>query len=279
MTALRSKLKYLSIKEYDIIGTYADDRVKYKSDIDLQEYIDTDNRDINIYNNILIHFQNIFKKYKQINNTYIIDFKCGVSSGNYPIRWNYNSIMNGYQIIEDDKINFIDCLQNQSIIKIDVIIKDSNNIFNEISYNYYFNFDDLKTYDLKNIEQVKTEIILDAKKYNIINKYKALKRYYSYYKLDDDIPNQNRVLKLINSNLGIQYQCINQLDLILLIINNEFKPYDKKDIYINLKYILKIINNNFKFKINKLINNNINYININIPILKNEILDYINYYI
>ena len=222
-------IKILSIKEYDVIGSYGDNRVKYKSDIDLQEYIEYNTKDISIYENILIHFQNIYKTFKQIDELFIIDFKCGVVSGNYPIRWNYNSILNGYQIIEDIKINFIDCLQMQSIIKIDCIMK-INDIFNEISYNYYFDFNDLKTFNLKNLEQVKTEILLDGRKYDKINKYKALKRYYSYYKLNNDNDNQALILKKINSSLGLQYQCINQLELILLIINNEFKPYDKKDI-------------------------------------------------
>jgi len=271
-------IKFLSIKEYDIIGSYADNKVKYKSDIDLQEYVNTDDRNINEYEAILIHFQNIFKTFKQIDELFIIDFKCGVGPGHYPIRWNYNSIMNGYQIIEDNKINFIDCLQTQSIIKIDVIMK-INDIFNEVSYNYYFNFDDLKTYDLKNLNTVKTEILKDAKEYDKFNKYKALKRYYSYYKLDNDIENQKRVLNKINSNLGIQYQCINQLNLILDIINNNFKPYDKKDIYINLKYVLKNINNEFKNKILKLIKSNIINIKKNIPNIISHLLDYINYFI
>jgi hypothetical protein len=173
-------INLLEINQSEIIGTGNDPEILYKTDIDLQEYITYNNDNIQIYNNILNDYKNIFDKIKKIDNIEITDFKCGVLNGNIPIRWDYNSIKKGYQIIEDNKINFIDCLQEKSIIKIDLITLD-NNIFTEYSNNYYYMFDDFSTNPNQlNKNQIEISLLKDAVYYRDEGRlYKSLKRLYA----------------------------------------------------------------------------------------------------
>lgn len=260
-------LKILSITEYDLIGSSIDNKIKYKSDVDAQEFINLNNDDIETYNNILLHFQKIFEEFYNNNNIYIIDFKCGVLSGNYPIRWNKNDIKNGYKIIEDNKINFIDCLQEQSIIKIDLIVVEQDKLFHDITYNYYFRFKKFNT-NPRNLsfDEIKDSLILDVKNYRKEGKlYKSLKRLYSLYKLTNvNEMKKGILLSIINSNVGKLNKFSNHLSLIVEVINNNFKDPNINDINYNIKYVLDNIDKDYLFlfknlnKINKkIINENL----------------------
>lgn len=266
-------LKILSITEYDLIGSSIDNNIKYKSDVDAQEFINLNNNDIETYNKILLHFQNIFKSFEDNNNIYIIDFKCGVLSGNYPIRWNKQNIKDGFIIIEDIKINFIDCLQEQSIIKIDIIAIEKDNLFHDITYNYYFKFKKFDTNPRNmSFDEITNSLILDVKNYRNEGKYyKSLKRLYSLYKLSNvNEIKKGLLLSIINSKIGKLNKLANHLSLIVEVINNKFKNPNINDINYNIQYVYNNIDNDYLFlfknlnKRNKTIidNNLINELNI-----------------
>lgn len=79
-----------------------------------------------------------FRKTYSNKKIFITDFKLGENNNLIPIKWNKNDIKNGYKVENDLMINFVDCCQ----IKIDYIIEDILNIFNEHSINFYFLFND-----------------------------------------------------------------------------------------------------------------------------------------
>ena len=117
-------LKELSLTEYEIIGSYEDTNINNNviSDIDAQNKIIYDDNDIEIYKRILEHFKEVFKKFKNNKRVVITDFKCGIGKANIPYRWKYKDIQRGYLYDDnDEKIFFIDQLQKQSIIKIDIL--------------------------------------------------------------------------------------------------------------------------------------------------------------
>ena len=132
--------KFLSITGLQtLVGSSADDDVIYSADYDLMEQKDFKKTN-NVYNDILTLFR---KKYIQASkpnsNIWIIDFKCGMFRGQ-PIRWDKESIKLGYVVINDEPKYFVDCLQQESRIKMDVIAVDANGILNEYSDIYYNEF-------------------------------------------------------------------------------------------------------------------------------------------
>lgn len=203
-------LNLITIKETEFIGTFKDPNVIYKTDIDLQEYVYKKNKS---YSNIELEnirnfFINIFDNCK-VPNCVITDFKMGYFGANVPIRWTYKDLKKGYIIIDSlNKKRFIDLLNQRTIIKIDFLTLDENFILNEVTKNFYFIFKDHDTRPLEFIYQdISLSFLKDYHKYREDgNMYKAFKRLYSYYKINNDETQQNILLKKINdSDLAIPY--------------------------------------------------------------------------
>ena len=111
----------LKIKDVQKIGSSSDVKIKYASDIDLQEIIQTND----FFLEILAKFQQRFMKAQNNPNVFITDFKCGMFRGQ-PVRWNKYTIKEGFQNIDGVNICFINCLQMKSIIKMDIIALSQN---------------------------------------------------------------------------------------------------------------------------------------------------------
>jgi len=227
---IKSILNILSFTEYDIIGSYDDPNINNNviSDIDAQEFKIFDNNSIRIYNEILEHFKNIFKKFKNNKRVVITDFKCGIGKANVPYRWEYKDIQRGYQYDDqNNKIYFINQLEKQSIIKIDILLF-VNNEFIEITMNYYFNLGNNKSFKEDNKNDILINLHRDAKDYrNDGNYYKSLKRLNSYYKILEK--SNKKLLELINSNYGRKSKQKALLEGLLYAMENKGK-FNKKDI-------------------------------------------------
>jgi hypothetical protein len=224
-------LKELSLTEYEIIGSYDDPNINNNviSDIDAQNKIIYDDNDIEIYKRILEHFKEVFKKFKDNKRIVITDFKCGIGKAGKPYRWKYKDIQRGYLYDDnDEKIYFIDQLQKQSIIKIDILTYIKSQ-FIEITMNYYFNFGDIdKSYQSYTFEDILTSIkkdIIELREEG--NFYKSLKRLNSYNRLKNK-SNKN-LLKIINSNFGILSRNKTLLEGLLYAMENKSK-FNKEDI-------------------------------------------------
>lgn len=224
-------LKELSLTEYEIIGSYDDPNINNNviSDIDAQNKEIYDDNDVEIYKRILEHFKEVFKKFKNNKRIVITDFKCGIGKGNIPYRWKYKDIQRGYLYDDNnEKIYFIDQLQKQSIIKIDILAFIKSN-FIEITMNYYFNFGDIdKSYQSYTLEDIITSIkkdVIELREEG--NYYKSLKRLNSYNRLKNK-SNKN-LIKIINSNFGILSRNKTLLEGLLYAMENKSK-FNKEDI-------------------------------------------------
>jgi hypothetical protein len=234
-------LELLSINEYDIIGSKKDPNIKDEviSDIDAQEITFT------TYEDILKHFQDIFKILKSSKNIIITDFKSGYNHlTELPYRWDYKTIMKGFQYdTEGNKIDFIDTLKIKSIIKIDTVIY-YNKEFIEMTLNYYFSFPNhKKTYNIKSNKEISKELKEDINGYiEDKNYYKALKRLNSLYKIigKQETTKHKKIIDMINSDLGLKAKDKSRLETLLNIIDNYKKPELIKHINeIKIRYNVK----------------------------------------
>lgn len=226
-------IKVIAFQSVDFIGTYADAEIHYPSDIDLQEYV-IKQKSKDAYNDIYEHFKQVFKKIKRMPYTYITDFKCGRLPNTSPIRWKYEDTLKGYKNIEDTTYKFIDCLQQQSIIKIDLIqLNPEKKEIKEISINYYFDVGSSSTYQRQSYENINTSLLIDFKDYlKEGNYYKALKRLYAYYRLVKGFnPQKKTLIKFFNSSTGKMSKYKSYLETTIELINQDFKRVNNKIIY------------------------------------------------
>lgn len=252
----KKTIKILTITEYDnkfkIIGSRADPNINNEviSDIDTQEIIN----DID-YDDILKHFQKVFKKLKNNKKIIITDFKTGWNNlTQKPYRWNYKTIQQGYQYDEENtKINFIDTLKQKSIIKIDTIIYLDKEYI-ELTMNYYFNYkDNSKSYEKKSKKEILTDINEDIIKYkNGGNYYKALKRLNSLLKILGKTDKE--LINIINSSIGILAKEKSRLETLLYLKENtKIKIKETKEYIVNkIEELNKKINTN---KLKSILNN------------------------
>lgn len=226
--------KFLSVTGLQtLVGSSADKNVVYSADYDLMEQ-----KNFKKNNNIFI--LNLFrKKYnfalKPKSNIWIIDFKCGSFRGQ-PIRWDKESIKLGYVVINDEPKYFIDCLQQESRLKMDVIALDENGVLNEYSDLYFINIGNFSLSGVMETEKQSAVSLFKDFQNNVVEKnyFKAIKRLYAYAKLENNKPLINELLKFINSPLGKKSNFIADINIILELIDNNFKRFKKQLIFNNL---------------------------------------------
>ncbi|CAN0416466.1 unnamed protein product, partial [Ectocarpus fasciculatus] len=200
--------KLLSIdNNIEIIGSNANNDMKYETDYDLQEHVKIKN--VKDYNKILTKFQHIFKFADSNINIFITDMKAGTFN-TLPVRWSYDDIMKGFKIIDTKTIMFVDVMHNNNnTVKIDLIAY-INKEFVEFSCNYYFN--------VRNMQDVHLSLLLDIKKYYHEQKYmKMLKRVMSYRNVEKQ--SNKELIDFFNSGVGLLYQSYHKIDVILLLLD------------------------------------------------------------
>lgn len=196
-------LNIITWDENEVIGSYKDNRVKIKTDIDIREFVEFDrNSSVEAFEFIRQFFISIFEECIDNTKCVITDFKLGVLGANVPIRWKYDDLKRGY--IDIDNLNrkkFVDLLNMRSIIKIDFLVLKPDYKLQEISKNFYFIFADTSTVPYELIyDDLSISFLKDYQYYKSIgNEYKSLKRLYSYYKLLNNKKEMNRVLEHINN--------------------------------------------------------------------------------
>lgn len=247
----------LLFENQEIIGTAADEEINIVNDYDLQEYakIEGENN-IELYKNLYKEFKEKFLEAIRNKNIFITDFKCG-HYNSIPIRWNFENMIDGYKVIEDKKIWFINALQQKSVIKLDLLYLDKDKRLYEITQNYYLEINKNTTYNKIMKTDLKASLIKSFKEYyyNDKNFYKALKRIYSYYKIfDKNNVNIEYLRELFNSELGKQSKIISDLKNILLLMDQTFRNVPKNIIYDNLLLLnFNIFDNDIIFYYNEII--------------------------
>jgi len=231
-----------------VVGTASVKEVDYSADYDLMEYVSF-SRNVEVYECILDLFREKYRTAHASKNLWITDFKCGVLPGGQPIRWTKASIDDGFVVIDDIPRKFVDCLQQNSIIKMDVIGL-IHGLFHEFSEMYFVNFGDFKTYNpiTTKKENIETSLLLDVKAYSAKGNYfKALKRLFAYFRISEKHPDLLKTLvDFFNSPVGELSSYKSDLELVSIMLTQKFRLVKKSDILFNLKYIEKNINPQFK---------------------------------
>lgn len=227
-------------RKFKIIGSSALKNNRYFNDYDIDNYFQNKNKDA--LTKITTHFKTLFKETYKNSNAWIIDFKCGIDPNynkdedGYKLRWTKKDIMNGFKILKDgSKKLFRDCILDKSMFKLDYILL-LNGQFVEISEKYI-----IKIGNENNIvsnSDIKKELKKDIQKYEKENKMKALKREFSLLKLEGKNQKKIKIYEdIFNSDLGYMNNIINQLKTISLMLEQDFRKVDLKDIYNNLQIL------------------------------------------
>ena len=221
--------------DFDIIGSAHYKNFAYTNDYDLNENFKTENNP-KVLNNLYKLFLNKFTEAEKDPNQLITDFKCGELNGE-SVRWNYDNMKKGFQIINNKKITFQECLLMDSTIKLDEVVF-INGLATEITNNYFIKIGNLGNYKqntkddiIKMLEESYEECIKE-KKY-----FKALKRKFSIYQIKHPNQIQKKLLLLLNSNSGRLYKVISDLKLIILLLEFKGKKPTKLQIINNLQQI------------------------------------------
>jgi hypothetical protein len=259
-----------------LVGSSADKDVVYSADYDLME-----EKDFKKTTDILSKILDLFRKKYKIalnpkSNIWIIDFKCGMFRGQ-PIRWDKDSIKKGYVLIDNEPKYFVDCLQQESRIKMDAIAVDTNGEINEYSDIYFIK---ISSHELtREISPEETAILIYKDFHHYLeekNYFKAVKRLYSYAKIKNMKPLIKALLKVINSKLGQQSKLIADLNTINDLITNNFRKVPKSIILHNLSNLGLTIPKNNSLKaiseyITDLTTKNMELLNTNVvDVIKNN---------
>lgn len=226
------------VNRAEVIGSYANKNIYYPSDVDLQQYITVKELGDK---ELLEEFQNKYKIAESNKDIYIMDFKCGIYNSE-PLRWNKDTIQQGYQLINNNRqISFISALNMVSTIKLDVIAF-INNVFVEFSCNYYLIHDIdgkiHKSFENKETDEILLSLKLDVVKYNNEGNYfKSLKRLTALRKLQN--LSIDKFVRFFNSKIGKLNYLLNGIDIIVQVMQNTFREVPKHDIYSHLKQIDK----------------------------------------
>lgn len=254
---VRNIFAFLTLDGYQrVIGSASLKEMKYTADFDLMENVELANEH-ECYQLVLDLFREKMNTAYKSNDIWITDFKCGVLAGGIPIRWNRDEIKKGCKNIDEKIINFIDCLQQESTIKIDVISL-INNELNEFSENYYIQFGDFKTYNPINSlkTNIETSLLKDMIKYkNKGNIFKALKRLFAYLRISKKSPSLIKLLlNFFNSSVGKLGSSRSDLEIIELAIKQKFRPIPISILKTNLKLIEKDIGDEYEGLVKLIIN-------------------------
>ena len=227
----RKVFNLLSINgKYNVIGSANNSDILYNSDVDLETH--TDGKIDNIYQK----FKQIFRESKENETVFITDFKCGTYN-NEPLRWAYNDMVNGYKLLNDHKITFVDALQMKEMVKLDMIVL-VDNAFIELSDNYYFKVDGKPLYKPITMKQIQFDLEKDSKVCFDEGRYfKYLKRMYSLAVMK----NNKKIIILLNSYfnsiVGLCYKCSSDLEILELLLDCKFRKVKIDDVHNNLQAI------------------------------------------
>ena len=224
---LKDIIKILKFKNnpIELKGSSSLKSQQYFSDYDIFTIIRYNYGVEEIYDEFHKILNNIISSY----DLYFIEFKLQTKKGK-KFKWLPNDEFG----FEEFKKHFKDI----DFAKIDIVARNQN-IFIEVSCNYIFNDEislsgDNITNEKQNIKDINelTDGIKDLKKEN--NYFKILKRMFSIYKLQNDTHKIKMLNKIFNSDMGMTYKKISNLEAIKLV-KEHYKDADtKKKIEINL---------------------------------------------
>jgi len=234
-------------RKYKIIGSGGLKEIKYSADYDLNEIFKDEISDkSSTLNRLYKLFREKFITAKEDPNVWITDFKCGEDSDGEPLRWSYQDMMRGTKRMADGRIvTFQECLLMKSTLKLDMIafiegrfLDFSDNYFLKIGNDSNFFPHDIETGHLLNsIKHDYSFLMFSARNY-----FKALKRAFSYYKLEGEGKNEtkiDRLLAFFNSETGMLYKITSEIKTIQLILEQDFRKPVLDQVRQNIQLIIE----------------------------------------
>jgi hypothetical protein len=251
--SVQSVFNLLSIsRKYKIVGSAALNEIKYSADYDLNEFFKEDISDKGeILNRLYKVFRDKFKVAAADPNIYITDFKCGEDSDGEPLRWSYADMMRGTKTLENGRtVSFQECLLMKASLKLDMVVVIDDR-FVEFSDNYFLKLGEESNYFPHDISQ---DHVLNGLKHDYYfniqssgNLMKALKRLFSYLRLENEGKNEAKLDKLVeffNSETGLLYKINSEIKTIITIIDNTFRVAPRNQVRENLSLILPELRGN-----------------------------------
>lgn len=239
-----------------LVGTTPIEQIEYKSDFDLFEYSKFSNEP-EAYELVYNMFKEKINNAYNSSNIWITDFKCG-NVKSIPIRWSREDMNAGYKIIDDVRYDFTTCLQQKSMIKLDVLAL-INGILNEFSEVYFISFGKNQNYfsELSTTKELSKMVYNDALEYKENGKYyKSLKRLFAYLRLNEN-KNKTRIKKLLdwfNSPIGKLATLKGDLEELELLLNQKFRQVNDDVIKRQLEHIKSNVSDAYKPILENLIN-------------------------
>jgi hypothetical protein len=185
------------------------------------------------------------------------------------LRWKPKDIIKGFLDYRGYKISMKDAINTGGLFKIDYIIIQKNNYFQDINIVFDIRIKNLKNENGININP-KRELENEIKTLKAKGDYfKALKRKFSLSKITNNKNEILRLYKILNSDLGVIHQISSNIELLLILlsestinkkINNKLNIFidgfiDRlnniisiNDYFNNEQYIINSINNILKTK-------------------------------
>jgi len=251
--SVQTVFNLLSIsRKYKIVGSAALNEIKYSADYDLNEFFKEDISDKGeILNRLYKVFRDKFKVAAADPNIYITDFKCGENSDGEPLRWSYADMMRGTKTLENGRtVSFQECLLMKASLKLDMVVVIDDR-FVEFSDNYFLKLGEESNYFPHDISQ---DHVLNGLKHDYYfniqssgNLMKALKRLFSYLRLENEGKNEAKIDKLVeffNSETGMLYKINSEIKTIITIIDNTFRVAPRTQVRKNLSLILPELRGN-----------------------------------
>jgi hypothetical protein len=231
-------------KNYNIVGSYSIQGVFFPSDIDLNEIIIIKNK--NEISKIIKNLKNIILKIKNNINIFFTDFKIGIDHKNEGIHWSIKDIQKGKKVLDNRTIKYFDDSLLEGTVKLDILYRISYGMFYEISIIYLIN--------PKKINII-SELKSDIKEYlHIDRSFKALKRCFSLYTIENNQKKLYKLIKLFNSDISLIAKVISEVSIYIMLLELYPKRIPLDEIHFaiqnDIKYYLSCI---FRIKLkNKL---------------------------
>jgi len=244
--SLKEVFNLLTIsRKYKVIGSASLKNIRFIADYDLNELFKCDLSLEDCLDKILFLFRQKFKEAEKKTNIFITDFKCGENSNGEPLRWDKNDIKKGFKILADKrKIKFQECIMMKNIMKLDMVAFIDGR-FHEFSDNYYFKIGDQANFFPHDIdrEHLLNNLAHDFSSYFYSKRsyYKALKRAFSYWLMESEDANKEKLTKLLNffnSSVGMLYKLRAELETIQLVMENKFRRPKIEDLKMNINIVL-----------------------------------------
>jgi hypothetical protein len=213
--------------KWNVVGSSNLRGLLYNSDYDLSEQLKNGYDVGDALRKLFIHK---FEKAHKLPSVYFTDFKCGEDAQGEPLRWNLKTL----QLNRNKGMTFQEALHSGGIIKLDCVAY-LNGRFEEVTEVYVLKGKSSTVPPKKNLI---TELKKSQSEYlEEGNYWKALKRQFSILIAENNHQKSSALLRFFNSPIGILAKSVSELDTILMVLEQSFKPPNLEEVKNNLQLV------------------------------------------